>query len=112
MNATAENRTSGSGNIECRKDEHGMYIRIRGHFDFNLHSDFKAIMEQTKAFTSNKCTIDLGTAEDLDSSALGMLLLLRDAVGGEKSDVAIINCKPEIKSILNMANFEKMFRIS
>ncbi|PCH59975.1 MAG: anti-anti-sigma factor [Gammaproteobacteria bacterium] len=112
MKANSEERMQVSPSIDFRKDEQGMYIRIRGHFDFNLHSDFKELLKKAKDSSTAKCTIDLGTTEDLDSSALGMLLLLRDAVGGEKSNVAIINSKPEIKAILNMANFEKMFHIS
>ncbi len=112
MNSNAKNNQPISSQIQSRKDEHGMYIRIIGRFDFNLHSDFREIIDVVKTSSSNKCTIDLSAVEDVDSSALGMLLLLRDASGGEKSDVSIINCKPEIKSILNMANFEKVFHIS
>ena len=112
MNSNTENTASTLNQIESRTDEQGMYIRIAGRFDFNLHSDFRKIIEAVKSSSSEKCSIDLGAVEDVDSSALGMLLLLRDAAGGEKSDVSIVNCKPEIKSILNMANFEKVFNIS
>ena len=48
----------------------------------------------------------------MDSAALGMLLLLRDAVGGEKADVHLVRCRAEIREMLKMANFQDLFRIT
>jgi anti-anti-sigma factor len=47
----------------------------------------------------------------MDSSALGMLLLLREHVDGVRERVRIINCNTEIRKILEIANFDKLFDI-
>ena len=59
-----------------------------------------------------KITVDLQTTEYLDSSAMGMLLILREQAGGDGANIKIVNCSPEIKKILSVSNFEQMFQIS
>ena len=56
--------------------------------------------------------INLGQTDYLDSSALGMLLLLREYAGGDKADIRILNCKPEVRTIFNVANFQQLFALS
>ncbi|MEB0155953.1 STAS domain-containing protein, partial [Pseudomonas sp. CCC3.2] len=48
----------------------------------------------------------------LDSSALGMLLLLRDHAGGENSKISLINCNKDVGTILTISNFSKLFKIA
>lgn len=45
------------------------------------------------------------------SSALGMLLLLREHAGDDKADVKIVRCRPEVKKILTIANFHHLFHL-
>ena len=47
----------------------------------------------------------------MDSSALGMLLILRERAGGDAAKISIKNRNPEIKKILEISNFEKVFKI-
>lgn len=56
--------------------------------------------------------VDLSEATYLDSSALGMLLLLRDHVGGDDSDVRVVHATADVRKILAISNFEKLFDIS
>jgi anti-anti-sigma factor len=47
----------------------------------------------------------------LDSSALGMLLLLKDhAQEGVK--ISIIHCSDEVKKIFEISNFKRLFEIN
>jgi len=87
-------------------------LSIAGRFDFGVHEEFRAALEKIRAGEFTKFTIDLGAVEDMDSAALGMLLLLRDNLGGEKANVQIVRSRPEIREMLNMANFSKLFRIT
>ena len=50
--------------------------------------------------------------EYIDSSALGMLLLLREHAGNESSNITIEGCNDDIKKIFSISNFEKLFTIS
>jgi len=88
-----------------------LVVKISGRFDFSLHQDFRKLSEsQTNNVKS--ISIDLSRTDYIDSSALGMLLILRDKVGDNKSAIKIINAKPDVKKILEIANFDKLFTLS
>lgn len=86
-------------------------LRIDGRFDFNMHRAFRDLYEQAPPEVAHY-VIDLARTDYMDSSALGMLLLLREHVRGERGRVRIVNCNPEIRKILEIANFDKLFEIS
>lgn len=86
-------------------------VSIAGRFDFGAHGEFRAALEKIRDGGFTKFTIDLGAVEDMDSAALGMLLLLRDNLGGDKANIQIVRSRPEIREMLSMANFSKLFRI-
>ena len=86
-------------------------IQVSGRFDFSQHSDFRVAYENGGEVPA--CyVIDLNSVDYMDSSALGMLLILREHAGGESSSVALRNCGVDIKEILQTANFQKLFNIS
>ena len=88
-----------------------LHIDVSGRFDFGLHQDFRKASEQAKSGVS-QIIIDLGKVDYLDSSALGMLLVLRDRVGESKGAVKIKNIKPDVKKILEIANFGQLFTLT
>jgi len=86
-------------------------IKIHGRFDFSVHQDFRNAYESSETGT-NSFNIDMSDTTYLDSSALGMLLLLRDYAGGDASNISINNANADIKKILTISNFEKLFKIN
>jgi anti-anti-sigma factor len=56
--------------------------------------------------------VDLAQVEYLDSSALGMLLMLRDKIKASNRRVSLINCRGPVKQVLEIANFSKLFEVS
>ena len=87
-----------------------VHISVEGKFDFQLYDEFKAAYANTRGGGA-QYIVDLSATEYLDSSALGMLLLLREHAGGESSNIRISKESPEVKKILDVANFEKLFNI-
>lgn len=85
-------------------------ISVDGRFDFSLHKDFRDAYRDHQP--SAKYIIDMSKTEYMDSSALGMLLLLREHAGGDKSHIVISGCQPDIKKILTISNFQKLFEIN
>jgi len=85
-------------------------IKIQGRFDFSAHQEFRdayeKVSDEPKAYI-----VDMKETTYLDSSALGMLLLLRDHAGGDNSHIEIVNCNPDVKKILTISNFEQLFTI-
>ena len=85
-------------------------IRVDGRFDFSAHQEFREAYESV-ADKVNEYVVDLEATSYLDSSALGMLLLLRDHAGGDTAHVKIVNCNDDVRKILTISNFEQLFTI-
>lgn len=86
-------------------------IRLEGRFDFNSHRDFREAIDTVLASPASAITVDLSGVEYLDSSALGMLLMLRDRAKSAAREVALAGCRNAVKQILDIANFGKLFTI-
>ncbi|MCK3828015.1 MULTISPECIES: STAS domain-containing protein [unclassified Pseudomonas] len=86
-------------------------IAIKGRFDFGSHQDFRNVYEHVYP-KPETVVVDLRRTTYMDSSALGMLLLLRDHTGGDTSDIRVVNSNPDVRKILAISNFDKLFDIS
>jgi len=88
-------------------------IKLTGRFDFNTHREFRGAYEPLVSDADTRSVVvDFSGVDYLDSSALGMLLMLRDKLGGANKDVALIGVKGNVKQVLDIANFGKLFPIS
>jgi anti-anti-sigma factor len=106
----AENKVM-SGSHDVVTEGTTRTLSIGGKFDFKLNRAFREMYEEAPA--EIQCyVIDLSRTHYMDSSALGMLLLLREHVNEDRSRVRIVCCNPEIRKILEIANFDKLFEIS
>jgi anti-anti-sigma factor len=85
-------------------------ISIKGRFDFSLYNDIRKIY-RAQSTPSSRYVIDLKNATYMDSSALGMLLQVREYAGNTKESIKIANAGETIKEILNIANFGKLMII-
>ena len=94
---------------EISPDGQKLTISVKGRFDFAKHQEFRQSYED-KALA--EVVVDLKEATYLDSSALGMLLLLRDHAGGDDSDIRVVNSNCDVRKILAISNFDKLFDIS
>ncbi|MBD1553952.1 STAS domain-containing protein [Pseudomonas typographi] len=95
---------------EVSQDGTVLVITITGRFDFGAHQDFRNAYERVNA-KPERYEVNLGEATYLDSSALGMLLLLRDHAGGESAKVKLTNSSADVGKILAISNFDKLFEI-
>ena len=88
-------------------------IRLKGRFDFNTHRNFRAGIETAlQEPHTRKVEVDLGGVDYLDSSALGMLLILRDKAQATNKAVELTNVRNSVAQVLEIANFKNMFAIS
>lgn len=87
-------------------------LRLSGRFDFNAHRDFRSAYEPlVENAGTRSIEIDLAGVDYLDSSALGMLLMLRDKAATAKKSLSLSNAQAGVKQVLDIANFGKLFRI-
>ena len=95
---------------EVSLDGKKLTIAIKGRLDFGSHQSFRDSYERFYKVPETY-VVDLKEATYLDSSALGMLLLLRDHAGDD-ADVRVINSNSDVRKILAISNFDKLFDIS
>lgn len=87
-------------------------VKLVGRFDFNTHRAFRGAYEPLLADgTVTTLQVDLEGVDYLDSSALGMLLMLRDKAEAVSKPVSLVNPRGGVKQVLEIANFGKLFRI-
>jgi len=93
--------------------ENTTVIRLSGRFDFNSHREFRDAVDAAMAEgTKGDVQVDLGAVDYLDSSALGMLLMLRDKARSAGRSVSLANCRGAVRQVIEIANFSKLFNIA
>lgn len=98
--------------VKTQSSEGKTRIALSGRFDFNSHRLFRDTYEDVLASgDTSEIEVDLGAVDYLDSSALGMLLLLREKSTEANKGLALTNCRGVVQQILDVANFGKLFTI-
>lgn len=87
-------------------------IALSGRFTFNAHREFKATYDRLIADSGiGRIVVNLAEVDYLDSSALGMLLLLRDHVQTTNKSLALSNPSSIVARTFDLAGFYTMFTI-
>ena len=101
--------------IMFREDNTGdnkktLHIDLAGHLDIFSHEQFNSY--KLYIDECNKVVINMSGLEHLDSSSLGLLLMLRERAGGTTANIEIINCSPSIFKIFTAVKFNLLFNIT
>lgn len=88
-------------------------LYLSGHFAFDAHRDFKAAYhDQLRNSTISALVVNLAEVKFLDSSALGMLLVLRDHANATNKSLTL-SCPSTIAMrTFEIASFHNMFTIN
>lgn len=91
-------------------EENQVTIAIKNNFDFSLHQHFR---DSYTGCDKSKTTfvLDLSNTEYMDSSALGMILLLKDHAESLEGEVIINNPSDAVFNILEIAQFHRLMTI-
>lgn len=92
--------------ITQSKDGTEYVIKIEGRFDFHIHAEFRD--SYCNLPSTARFVIDMENTSFMDSSAMGMLLLLREYVGGIDGMIRLINTPSDIKRSLSISNLDKL----
>ena len=93
--------TSDNGNV--------VTIYIPERFDFGLHGEFRKLYETEQ--NSKDVVLDMNKTQYMDSSALGMMLQLKEFTDSNNSKVSVANANNNILQIMQIAHFDKSFTI-
>lgn len=87
-------------------------INMQGRFDFQVHREFKdAYAPLLDNPDVQEIEVEMSQVNYLDSSALGMLMLLNERAKAVSKPVALLNTSGVVSQVLGVANFSKIFRI-
>lgn len=87
-------------------------ITMSGRFDFQVHRDFKdAYTPLLDNAAAHVIEIELGKVGYMDSSALGMLMLLHERAKAVNKSISLLNPSDVVSKLLEVANFGRNFDI-
>ena len=89
--------------VESNVDNDVLKIKVRGRFDFNAHKEFREAADKVVAGVK-RIEVDLSNTD--------YLLLLRDKMSGNRDAVVIMGAAKDVKKILEIANFNKLFTLT
>ncbi len=94
--------------LQTFKEGSRVSILLPEKFGFEIRHDFREATLGHPSGTSYE--LDFQAVAKMDSSAMGMLLLLKESAGKD-SPVLLKNVRPEVANVLRLANFQKLFQI-
>ncbi len=98
-------------NVVAEHSQNGkeVTVSVAGRFDYRIYDSFKASFQEIDE-TQKTVNVDLSQTDYMDSSALGMLLMMREHVG-RAVKICLVNPSPDVMRVLAIANFDKLFSI-
>lgn len=91
-------------------DKKRVMISVTERFDYSLHQPFRDAYRQISN-AGMIYSLDLSRANYMDSSALGMILLLKEHAEKHGGSVIISKPHPSVEKVLKIANFDRFVTI-
>ena len=86
-------------------------IQLPTRFDYSFHTEFyEYCLDITQDSNIQKIILDFSAVEYIDSSALGMLVIMHKKTQGKK--LTISRARGTVKEVLTLANIEKIIDIT
>ena len=98
-------------NSNYLKDKKIYSISIGSDFDYSTYRDFKGAYEKIPA-DAESIELNLKNTQKIDSSALGMMLLMNEYVHKQVSHIDVVNSNPEVMKVFEISHFKKIFNIT
>jgi anti-anti-sigma factor len=95
---------------QISEDKKSIEISIEGRFDFSLHQLFRDAYVDSKD-KGSMFKLCLSETSYMDSSALGMILLLKDHAESLSGKVIISKPSESVNQILEIAQFHRLLTI-
>lgn len=83
-------------------------IAVNGDLDMATNVEIMCLLEH-RGVTEYR--IDLADVENIDSTALGMLLVFREKARESHADMRLTNVGPEVRHFLSLTRFNKLFNM-
>jgi len=98
--------------IDTRMEGGRARLVLNGRFDFNSHASFNETTDSLLRQASiSELELDFDQVKYIDSSAMGMLLLLKERAKGASKSITLLNCKGAVAQVFELSNFRRLFTI-
>lgn len=94
---------------ETRGNEY--LVLVSGRMTHADHRGFRGILNAINEADAPRIVFDLSKAEFLDSSALGMLLIVRDAAVQQQRTVVLKGASGQVEKLIAIGKLHKYFEI-
>lgn len=98
--------------IDTQLEGNKARLMLNGRFDFNSHAMFSEATDSVlKDAGIRDLELDFDQVRYIDSSAMGMLLLLKERARSASKSVTLFNCKGAVAQVFELSNFRRLFTI-
>lgn len=88
-------------------------LKVAGRFDIETVLIFRNACRRLLAeCPAGQIVVDMAGVDYMDSSALGILLVLQKDAAERGKTIALAHCQPFIRNILHTAKFDRLFAIT
>jgi anti-anti-sigma factor len=89
----------------------GLEVAMTGRFTYADHQKFRDLIATFPSLRGKRLVLEMSQVEFVDSAAMGMLLLARETAVGAGVDTVICNPTGKVRSLMQVAHFDKLFAI-
>ena len=94
--------------VSTQTQDNKVIIALNGNFDFNYYKEFRNAYKHIPEPHKKTFVVDFSRVNYIDSSALGMLLMLREHLGADSSRLILKQPLNEVLDILRISNFDRL----
>lgn len=95
--------------IILHQEQQGWRVLLKGSFTFNDTQGFRDLLNAITESPPEELIIDIAHVEYIDSSALGMLLLLKETTDRHQIHLMIAGASGQVLKVFAMSRFEEIF---
>lgn len=111
MSDGANNRPVATQMVTVQVVGDSAVLQLQSRVDWSAQHEFRSAIGTAVDAATNDIKVDFGAVEYIDSTVLGLLLILRAEAAARDKRVSLINCRGNVKAVLDIANFGKLFPI-
>ena len=89
----------------------GLLVLLDGRMTHKDYKGFRAILAKINEDKPVRVVFDLTKVSFVDSSALGMLLIIRDAAIQDKREVVLKGATGQVETLIKVGKLDKYFSI-
>lgn len=99
--------------MQCRISsfEELVLVRLKGRCTFSSLPQFEEVLEEVNHRQPSRFEIELSELEYIDSSGVGMLLMLQEACERRQSHLVLCNPSAQVITVMRLTKLDQLFTI-